>query len=384
MLFEFATAGRIVFGAGTAGQIGAVAASLGSRALVVTGGDVGRARAALDALAAARVGAWTWSVKGEPTVADAEAGTAHARARGCDVVVAIGGGSALDAGKAIAALLTNDGPALDYLEVVGKGRALTRAAAPVVAVPTTAGTGSEVTRNAVLAIEGVKVSLRSPGMLPRVAIVDPLLTLSLPPRVTADCGLDALTQCLEPLVCNKAGPLTDGLAREGLVRAARSLRRAVERGDDVAARTDMCVASLCGGLALANAALGAVHGFAGPIGGMFPAPHGAVCARLLPEVMVVNVAALRERAAEGPGLPRYREVARLLTGRDDATIEDGIAWVRDTVAALGILPLAAYGLTEADLGGLVAKAQRASSMKGNPIVLTELELHAALAAACHS
>ncbi|MBL9099606.1 MAG: iron-containing alcohol dehydrogenase [Myxococcales bacterium] len=382
MQFEFATASRVMFGAGVSAQVGAVAANLGSRALVVTGSDPRRVQGVLDSLTAARVDAVPWSVRGEPTVADVEAGVAHARARGCDVVVAAGGGSPLDAGKAIAALLTNEGPPLDYLEVIGKGRALVHPAAPIVAVPTTAGTGSEVTRNAVLAAEGVKVSLRSPGMLPRAAIVDPLLTLSLPPQVTADCGLDALTQCLEPLVCNRAGPLTDALAREGLMRAARSLRRAVRHGDDVAARTDMCVASLCGGLALANAALGAVHGFAGPIGGMFPAPHGAVCARLLPEVMTVNVAALRERAADSPALSRYREVARVLTGRDDATIEDGVAWVRDVVAELGVRPLAAYGVGAGDLPLLVTRAQRASSMRGNPIALGEQELHAILAAAC--
>lgn len=375
--FEFATAARVVFGAGTASQVAAVAAGLGSRALVVTGSDPQRA-----ALAGARVDGATWTVRGEPTIADITDGVAFARARGCDVVVAIGGGSAIDAGKAIAALLTNEGEALDYLEVVGRGRTLVHAAAPVVAVPTTAGTGSEVTRNAVLAAGGVKVSLRSPGMLPRVAIVDPLLTLSLSPTVTADCGLDALTQCLEPLVCNKANPLTDALAREGLLRAVRSLRRAVVCGEDVAARTDMCVASLCGGLALANAALGAVHGFAGPIGGMFNnAPHGAVCARLLPEVMVANVAALRVRDASGAGLARYEEVARILTGHPRASVADGVAWVRDVVAELGVRPLSRYGVTAADLPELVSRGQRASSMKGNPITLTADELLGVLTAA---
>jgi len=374
--FEFATAARVVFGAGTAGQAAAVAAGLGSRALVVTGRDPQRA-----ALAGARVDGAAWIVPGEPTIADVTQGVAFARARGCDVVVAIGGGSAIDAGKAIAALLTNEGELLDYLEVVGRGRTLARAAAPVVAVPTTAGTGSEVTRNAVLAVDGVKVSLRSPGMLPRVAIVDPLLTLSLSPTVTADCGLDALTQCLEPLVCIKANPLTDALAREGLMRAVRGLRRAVARGDDVAARTDMCVASLCGGLALANAGLGAVHGFAGPIGGMFPAPHGAVCARLLPEVMVANVAALRAREPGGPGLARYEEVARILTGHARASIADGVAWVRDVVAELGVRPLSRYGVTAADLPELVSRGQRASSMKGNPVTLTADELLGVLTAA---
>lgn len=373
--FEFATATRVVFGPGTGSQAAAAAASLGSRALVVTGADPRRA-----ASAGAHAVGEPWPVVGEPTAQAIADGVAFARARGCDVVVAIGGGSVIDTGKAIAALLTNAGELLDYLEVVGRGRVLANAAAPVVAVPTTAGTGSEVTRNSVITAEGVKVSLRSPGMLPRVALVDPLLTLSLPPELTADCGLDALTQCLEPLVCNRAGPLTDGLAREGLMRAARSLRRAVSHGDDVAARTDMCVASLCGGMALANAALGAVHGFAGPIGGMFPAPHGAVCARLLPEVMAVNVAALRARAPNSEALGRYAEIARILLGDAAATIEDGIRWVREVVTELGVRTLESYGVTAADLPELVRRGQRASSMKGNPIALTEEELLAVLVA----
>jgi alcohol dehydrogenase class IV len=254
-----------------------------------------------------------------------------------------------------------------------------------VAVPTTAGTGSEVTRNAVLAADEqrVKVSLRSAKMLPRAAVVDPALTLSLPPAVTADCGLDALTQLIEPFVSSKRNPLTDALCRDGIVRAARSLRRAYEHGDDLAARTDMALASLFGGLALANAALGAVHGFAGPIGGMFPgAPHGAVCARLLPEIMHLNVAALRARAPADPALARYEEVARMVTGHLSATVEDGVAWVRELAEALQIRPLSAHGVTAAELLQIREKARRASSMKGNPIALTDAELDAALAAAC--
>jgi alcohol dehydrogenase class IV len=377
--FEFATATRVVFGAGSVARLGEVVAGAGTRALVVTGADPARARPAVAALAG--ISCETWPVRGEPGVADVEAGVRHARARGCELVVAVGGGSALDAGKAIAALMTNDGPPLAYLEVVGEGRPLTRAPAPFFAVPTTAGTGAEVTRNAVLSADGVKVSLRSAAMLPRAAVVDPALTLSLPPRVTADCGLDALTQCLEPLVSCKANPVTDGLAREGLTRAARSLRRAWARGDDLAARTDMCVASLLGGMALANAGLGAVHGFAGPVGGGFPAPHGAVCARLLPPVMAANVRALRERAPQHPALARYREVAQIVTGDLSADIDDGVAWVRALADELGVRGLAAHGVREADAPALVERAQRASSMKGNPIALTAAELHAALVAA---
>lgn len=381
--FEFATATRVLFGAGTLAQLGPAAASMGSKVLLVTGRDIGRAQPAAQALHAAGLAVQTFPVAGEPGTADVEAGVAAARRAGCDAVVAIGGGSPLDAGKAIAALLTNDGPPLDYLEVVGRGRALEREPAPFIAVPTTAGTGSEVTRNAVLTAseQRVKVSLRSPKMLPRLAIVDPSLTLSLPPNVTADCGLDALTQCLEPLVCNRSNPITDGLAREGLRLAARSLRRAWADGADLGARTEMCAASLLGGMALANAALGAVHGLAGPIGGLFPAPHGAVCARLLPEVIAVNVAALRARSPESAALLRYGEVAQIVTGEAGATIEDGIEWLRSLARELGIRPLRAHGVGAADLPELVARGQRASSMKGNPIALTDGELQAVLVAA---
>ena len=208
----------------------------------------------------------------------------------CDTVIGFGGGAALDAAKAIAILMTNPGDVTDYLEIIGRGKTLTEPPVPCIAIPTTAGTGSEVTRNSVIASreERVKVSLRSPLMLPKVVVVDPELTYDLPPAITASTGVDALTQLIEPFVCSRANPLTDGLCQEGIERVARSLRRAFEsagRGEapaDAAAREDMAVASLFGGLALANAGLGAVHGLAAPLGGMIGAPHGAVCAALLP------------------------------------------------------------------------------------------------------
>jgi alcohol dehydrogenase class IV len=291
-------------------------------------------------------------------------------------VLGFGGGSALDTGKAIAALLTNRGDPLDYLEVIGRGEPLTQPAAPYIAIPTTAGTGAEVTRNAVLLSpqHGVKVSLRSPLMLPRLALVDPELTHSLPPEITASTGLDAFTQVMEPYVSNKANPLTDGLCREGMRLAGRSLRRAYEHGDDPAAREDMAVVSLFGGLALANAKLGAVHGFAGPLGGMFPGPHGAICARLLPYVMEVNVRALQNRALGHPALRRYDEIARILTRDDSATASDGVAWVQELCEALQVPPLATYGLTQADFPTLIQKSVVASSMQGNPIKLSTEEM----------
>ena len=379
MSFEFAAPARIVVGEGTLREAGAIAAGLGARALVVEGRG-GRAAPLLELLRERGVAAATLRVQGEPTVALVEGGVALARGERCDLVVALGGGSVIDAGKAIAALLTNPGDPRDYLEVVGRGKPLAARAAPFVAIPTTAGTGAEVTRNAVLMVEdaAVKVSLRSPLMLPAVALVDPELTYSLPPALTASTGLDALTQCIEPFVTPQASPLTDAVAREGMRRAAGALARAVRDGGDVAARHDMAVASLCGGLALANAKLGAVHGFAAPLGGMFPVPHGVACARLLAPVAAINVRALRARVPSSPALARYDEVARLLTGHPGARAEDAAVWLRDLAGSLDLPPLSTFGVTRADVPRVVEKARRASSMQGNPVTLTDEELTEAL------
>lgn len=380
MRFEFATATRILFGPGVLTEVAPAAKAVGMRALVVTGGDPGRAAPLTEQLKAHGCGAVLFGGAGEPTLERVRAGASQARESGCDLVIGVGGGSVLDTGKAIAALLTNGGDPLDYLEVIGAGRALTRPSAPYIAIPTTAGTGAEVTRNAVLASpqHRLKASLRSDFMYPRLAAVDPLLTHSLPPAITAATGLDALTQLVEPFVSVSANPLTDGFCRDGMRRVARSLRRACENGADAAAREDMALASLLGGLALANARLGAVHGCAAVLGGRFPAPHGAVCARLIPFIMAVNVGALATRAGDAGGLWRYEEAARLLTGRAEATIADGIRWVHALIADLDIPSLGRYGVTVADIPGVAAEAQRASSMKGNPIQLTDEELVEAL------
>jgi len=241
-----------------------------------------------------------------------------------------------------------------------------------------------VTRNAVLGSteHKVKASLRAATMLPAVALIDPELTHSVPPDVTASTGLDAFTQCLEPFVSPRANPLTDSLCREGMQRVARSLRQAYENGDDPAAREDMAIASLFGGLALANAGLGAVHGFAGPIGGMFPAPHGAICARLLPWVMEANVRALQQRSPAGQALARYDEIGHLLTGDSAATAATGVAWVQALTEALHVPPLSRFGVTPTDFPEIVAKSQQASSMKANPIALTDAELTGILQQAC--
>ena len=376
MRFEFATATRILFGPGTLREVAPLAREMGSRAFVVTGRTYSRAGPLLSALSRVLARHSTFVVAGEPATDLVIEGTQRAREARCDLVISIGGGSVIDAGKAIAALATNPGDLLDYLEVIGKGRALEIAPLPFIAIPTTAGTGAEVTRNAVLASpeHRVKVSLRSPLMLPKLAVVDPELTLGLPASLTASTGMDALTQLIEPFVSCRANPLTDGLCREGIVRVARSLRRACEQPDELAAREDMAAASLFSGLALANAGLGAVHGFAAPIGGMFPAPHGAVCAALLPVVMEVNLRALRQRQPQSGVLARFREVARLLTGRDNTAAEDGVAWVRELCADLKIPSLRTYGITQADVPALYEKAAQASSMKGNPLTLLPGEL----------
>ncbi|MBM3889394.1 MAG: iron-containing alcohol dehydrogenase [Verrucomicrobia bacterium] len=378
--FEFSTAHRILFGPGALREVGPIAKSYGSRALVATGRDKSRARRLLALLRAAGVKCFTFPVAGEPTTDVVRRGTQVARDERCDLVIGFGGGSALDAAKAIAALLTNGGDPLDYLEVIGRGRSITKLAAPCIAIPTTAGTGTEVTRNAVIITpeHQAKVSLRSPLILPRVAIVDPDLTRKLPRGIRACCGLDALSQLVEPLVSVKANPMTDGFCRHGIALAARSLRAAC-RGDEPAAREDMSLASLLSGLALSNAGLGAVHGFASPIGGRFPAPHGAVCAALLAAVMEANIRALRERRPGSESLRRYDEVAQLLTAEPRANADDGVAWVRELCAALKVEPLGAWGVTEKDFPTLVEKAAVASSMKANPIVLSPSELREILA-----
>ncbi|MFH0908064.1 MAG: iron-containing alcohol dehydrogenase [bacterium] len=360
MKFEFQTVSRVIFGSGSFAQLANLAASLGKRALVVQGRSTRHKAAGIPL-----------SIDGEPTFNVVREGAQLALEKQCDLVIGIGGGSVLDAAKAIAMLMTNGGDPLDYAEVIGRGKPVAQPSAPFIAVPTTAGTGSEATRNAVLGSpeHKVKVSLRSPLMLPRVAVVDPELAIGLPPAITASTGMDALSQLIEPFVSSRANPMTDALCRNGIRRAARSLVPVFENGANLIAREDMALASLFSGMALANAGLGAVHGFAASIGGMFSAPHGAVCAALLAPVMDINVRALRARDAGSPALNRYEELARVLTDKPAARIEDSIAWTRDLAKRLGIPPLRAYGIAEEDLPELAERADAASSMKGNPIAL---------------
>jgi alcohol dehydrogenase class IV len=376
MRFDFATATKIIFGPGRAGEAVSAAVSLGRRVLIVGGNTPSRYSWLAAALNAENLECTQFPLAGEPTISGVLDGVRLARDAGSEVVIGCGGGSALDMAKAIAAFVSNPGDPLDYLEVVGKGNPLTHACAPCICVPTTSGTGSEVTRNAVLvsAEHGVKVSLRSPRMLPLLAVVDPVLTHSVPPSLTASTGIDALTQLIEPFVSIAANPMTDAICREGIRRAALWLRPAYADGSNAQARENMALASLFGGLALANAGLGAVHGIAAPLGGTIPIPHGTLCACLLPIVMKANLIALRARAKNLPALERYDEIARLLTGNTTARADEGVEWVHSLCTDLSVPGLASLGLSPADLPEIVRKARQSSSMKGNPAPLTSEEL----------
>jgi alcohol dehydrogenase class IV len=367
--FELAAPGRIVFGAGVSAQAGPALRALGAkRVLLVSGRSAQRSESFRAGLKLPTV---THAIPGEPTLDMVNEGRALTIREKCDAVLAFGGGSAIDAGKAIAALAGNPGDLLDYMEIVGKAQPLPQLGLPCIAIPTTAGTGAEVTKNSVLASPEAKVkaSLRSPHLLPILALIDPDLLDGMPKAILAPTGLDALSHLLESFVSIRANVFTLALAKEGMRRTARSLRPGFEQGLTAEHREDLAVASLFGGLCLANSGLGAVHGFAAPLGGMWKAPHGAVCAALLPAVMRANILALRERCPQSPVLARYGELNDLLAGGGNA-----MAWTAELTTALGIPKLSAFGVQPNDVPLLVAKAKVASSMRGNPIVLTDEEL----------
>lgn len=380
MTFEFASANRIVFGAGSVSQVGGIASELGERALIVTGSGTVPVVGLLNSLETAGIPSEVFRVVAEPDIPTVLAGLGHAKSHQCQLVVGFGGGAVLDTAKAIAAMLTNPGELMDYLEVVGAGREIPNSAAPMIALPTTAGPGTEVTRNAVILSpeHHVKVSMRSHKMIPTVAIIDPELTHSMPPMVTASTGMDALTQVIEGYVSKRANPMTDIICREGIKRGARSLLRAYKNGKDAAAREDMSLTSLFGGLALANGGLGAVHGFAGPIGGMFKAPHGVVCASLLPSVMKYNVKTSEDMKNKSDLQSRYQDISRWVTSDSQASIEDGVSWIAELADALDIPRLRALGIEESDFDQIIEKSKTSSSMQKNPIKLDEKVLRAIL------
>jgi alcohol dehydrogenase class IV len=379
--FEFHSPARIVFGRGQFDRIGQLASQLGSAALVIhnapESGDGGLPDRLAALLSDANLPCAFLRQRGEPQVADVDRALLIARQHNCDLVIALGGGSAIDAAKAVAGLLTNPGSALDYMEVVGAGLKITRPSAPWIAVPTTAGTGAEVTRNAVIGCpeKRFKASIRSQHLLPRIALVDPELGVPVRPEITARSGMDALCQLIESCTSLAAQPMTDALAMKGIALAARSLRRAYENGADLDAREDMAMAALLSGITLSNAGLGAVHGFAAPLGANFPAPHGVICAALLPHVIAANTKALRAQSPDHPFLARYAAIGRTLAFRPDlpdlAAVEACIEVTRRLVRDLAIPPLARFGLAERDIPQLVSLARKSSSMRYNPLTLPD-------------
>ncbi len=378
--FEFVTSKRIIFGKGAISKVREISPELGRKALIVCGSGSVSLETLTELLKAGGVPSDVFRVTHEPDIPTIEAGLAQAKSTECDFVIGFGGGSILDSAKAISALMTNSGSLMDYLEVIGKGQKISRQAAPMIALPTTAGTGSEVTRNAVIASpeHHVKVSMRSPLMIPSVAIVDPELTYSMPPAVTATTGMDALTQVIEAYVSNKANPMTDAIAREGIERGARSLLAAYQDACNIAAREDMALTSLFGGLVLANAGLGAVHGFAGPIGGMFNAPHGAICASLLPFVMKYNAQMIQHQPELTHISARFRDIAQWVTGNPDADILDGVQWIEALAHDLEIPGLKEIGIEKSDFPKIIEKSKVSSSMQKNPVRLDEEILEAIL------
>ncbi|MEI2776572.1 MAG: iron-containing alcohol dehydrogenase [Tetrasphaera sp.] len=378
--FELVTPADIRFGAGRVSEVPDILTALGvTRVLVVTGATTSRAEEIRAALREKGIESDAVATAGEPSVELIRDGVAALLGSGCDGVLGYGGGSALDAAKALAALAASGTDPLDHLEVVGHGRPLSTPSLPCVAVPTTAGTGSEVTRNAVLSARDVKASLRSPLLLPRAAVVDPDLLLATPAATVAASGSDALSQLIEPLLSARANPVTDALARDGIRRSARSLARGVRDGlGDPQVRADLALASLLGGLCLANSGLGAVHGLAAVLGARYAAPHGAVCGVLLPAVVEVNLAALRRRDIEHPALDKLTEIAVLLTGNPDASPDDVPPWLHAQRQALGLSGLAAYGVLAEHIPELIGRGMQASSMKANPVELTHDDLGAIL------
>ena len=374
--FQLAIPGDIRFGAGRVSELPGALADLGaSRVLIVTGRTTTRADGIRSALQQAGISSVVLGVATEPSIERVRAAVDVILETRCDAVVGFGGGSALDVAKAVAVLATSGTDPMDHLEVIGAGRPIERPGLPCIAVPTTAGTGSEVTRNSVLSGAGVKASLRSPLLLPKVALVDPDLLVGVPKATIAASGMDALSQLIEPLLSQRANPFTDALARDGIQRSARSLRRAYQDGmEDAGVREDLAMASLFSGICLANSGLGAVHGLAAAVGARLSAPHGAVCAAVLAAAIEVNLHALGERAHDHPAVQRLAEVATLFTGRPDARAEDAIGWLQELTATLSIPGLATYGLDQDHIAEVVTAAQRASSMRGNPIELDDSEV----------
>lgn len=384
--FTFHSVPTIVFGSGKIAELGELARPLGRRALIIhNGSDVGGGGAvdkATEALRKANLDVTFYRQRGEPTVANVD--EALATARGCDLFIGLGGGSAIDCAKATAAIFTNGGSALDYMEVIGAGKKITRAAAPWIGVPTTAGTGAEVTRNAVIGSprHKYKASIRSELLMARVALIDPELAVGSPREVTAASGMDAIVQLLEAATSVGSNELTRPLAHHGLLSGIAAFYKVLEEPHELMWREAMAMAALRSGIALTNAGLGAVHGLAAPLGAKFPAPHGAVCGVLLPHVVEANI---RSFTRGDPGIQRYSDVGVALAYQPTMDDEPAAQYVLDACRELAeeaaLPPLRTYGVTESAIPEIVAMAKKSSSMRYNPVALPDEALARILRAA---
>jgi alcohol dehydrogenase len=384
MIWQFNRIPQIVFGVGARHRLTALMCSFGQRILLITGAHSFDAQAdSVELLAQwekAGLTLWREKVQGEPSPEWVDRCVQRYAQHDIQLVIAIGGGSALDAAKAVAGLLPIQDSVMNYLEGVGAQLVYAGQALPFIAVPTTAGTGSEATKNAVLSqhgADGFKKSFRDDSLMPRYAIVDPEWMLSLPPSQIAANGLDAITQLIEGYTSISANMMTDALALEGLRRGLTALPRWVANPRDVLAATDMAYAALVSGLVLAHAGLGAVHGMASPLGAFFPAPHGAVCGILLAETTRQNINALMQNAVTSVALARYADIGRLLL--DDPTIKEESALIllveqlQQWQDVFKLPRLADFGMTTADVARVVANS-RGNSMKTNPVVLSDTVL----------
>ena len=386
--FVFSRIPEMHFGAGKLVQLPALLRARGEQVLLITGAASFRRSAYFSllerGLADAGIRYDIEAVNGEPSPDFVDAIVAQYRMRCPDWVVGIGGGSAVDAGKAISAMLPQDGSVRDFLEGQETRKHDGRKVA-FAAVPTSSGTGAEATKNAVLSVvgpSGFKSSLRHDNFMPDMALVDPQLMLGCPPSVTAACGLDALTQLLEAYVSTKASPMTDALALSGLQSVASGFVRACEAGaDDLEARSHMAYAALLSGIALANAGLGLVHGFAGPIGGRCAMPHGEVCGTLLGEVTRRTIEVLFEDAArQHVALEKFGRAGALLSGRSAHSMREDclslVATLEGWVERFQMPRLSRYGMTVDDLPRILDK----SNGKNSPVTLNRAQMSAILTA----
>ncbi len=382
--FEFLSLPQIYFGRKQINKLSSITKEYGQNAIIVASESLWKNNEIKsiieDELTTKDISINVFHSRGEPTVTSVDHGVERAQEVKAEIIIAIGGGSTIDLGKAIAGLVTNTGSAKNYLEIIGKGKKIIEQPLPLIAIPTTAGTGTEVTENAVILSreDKLKASIRNPLLIPKVAIIDPELMVSLPKEITASCGLDALTQLIEAFTSNKSQPITDSLAILGIQKATESLIRTFDEGNDLDAREDMAFASLLSGICLANAGLGALHGLAGSIGGMFNIPHGIICGALLSSTIEQNIIKLLSQVPYSHKLSKYVRLGEIVSEHPFETMREAvtniIGYTRNITKILEIPKLAKFGFKQSEFKAIITQAKKSSSMGYNPVELSDEQL----------